>query len=91
MCSIFFLRNGSAEKLEEADNSVDLVTVGMAVHWFDLERFSIEVGRVLRPNGVLALYGYNLPRPSINGVCVADSIHSVGKLFTETYIKRVLV
>lgn len=72
------IRNGSAEKLEEADKSVDLVTVGMAVHWFDLKRFSEEVNRVLCPNGVLALYGYKLPHPAINGVCLANSIHSVG-------------
>lgn len=50
----------------------------MAAHWFDLERFSEEVDRVLCPNGVLALYGYKLPRPAINGVCLSDSIHSVG-------------
>ena len=38
--------------------SVDLVTVAQAAHWFDLPRFHAEVERVLKPGGVLALWGY---------------------------------
>ena len=41
-----------------ADHSVDLVTVAQAAHWFDLPRFYAEVARVLKPAGVLALWGY---------------------------------
>lgn len=39
-------------------HSVDLVTVAQAAHWFDLPRFYAEVTRVLKPTGVLALWGY---------------------------------
>lgn len=42
------------------DQSVDLITVAQAVHWFDLDRFYAEVRRVLRPPGVLAVWCYNL-------------------------------
>jgi SAM-dependent methyltransferase len=45
-----------ATSLETA--SVDLVTVGQALHWFDLDRFYAEVRRVLRPGGVLAAWCY---------------------------------
>lgn len=38
--------------------SVDLVTVAQAAHWFDLPRFSAEAARVLKPGGVIALWGY---------------------------------
>lgn len=38
--------------------SVDLVTVAQAAHWFDLPRFYAEVLRVLKPGGLLALWGY---------------------------------
>ncbi|MBT9567592.1 MAG: class I SAM-dependent methyltransferase [Thiobacillus sp.] len=38
--------------------SVDLVTVAQAAHWFDLPRFYAEVSRVLKPGGVVALWGY---------------------------------
>ncbi len=38
--------------------SVDLVTVAQAAHWFDLPVFHAEVKRVLRPDGVLAIWCY---------------------------------
>ncbi|KAB2621174.1 methyltransferase [Pyrus ussuriensis x Pyrus communis] len=42
------------------ENSVDLVTVAEAVHWFDLPKFYSLVKRVLRkPGGVIAVWGYN--------------------------------
>ncbi|XP_010270319.1 PREDICTED: putative methyltransferase DDB_G0268948 [Nelumbo nucifera] len=42
------------------ENSVDLVTVAQAVHWFDLPNFYSLVARLLRkPGGVLAIWGYN--------------------------------
>ena len=38
--------------------STDLITVAQAAHWFDLPRFYTEVNRVLKPGGVLAIWGY---------------------------------
>jgi len=38
--------------------SFDLVTVAQALHWFQHQRFYAEVGRVLRPGGVLAVWCY---------------------------------
>ena len=43
-----------AEHCPLADQSVDLVTVAQALHWFDLERFYAEVRRVGRAGSVLA-------------------------------------
>ena len=40
------------------DNSVDLVTVSQALHWFDHDVFYAEVRRVLKETGVFAAYGY---------------------------------
>lgn len=40
------------------DASADLVTVATAAHWFDLDAFYAEVRRVLRPRGVIAVWGY---------------------------------
>jgi len=52
-------RVGDAEDLSFlADNSVDLITVATAIHWFDVEKFCVECHRVLRPGGVLAAYCY---------------------------------
>ena len=51
-------RVAPAEASGLADHSIDLVTVAQAAHWFDLPRFYAEVSRVLKPDGVLALWGY---------------------------------
>lgn len=48
--------NESVTGLENA--SVDLVTAAQAVHWFDLEKFFGEAKRVLKPQGVIAMWGY---------------------------------
>ncbi|MDR3662910.1 MAG: class I SAM-dependent methyltransferase [Mycobacterium sp.] len=46
---------GTAEEIPLPDNSVDAVLVAQAWHWFDPERASAEVARVLRPGGRLGL------------------------------------
>ncbi len=43
--------------------SVDLVTVAQAIHWFDHDRFYAEVKRVLRPGGLFAAWGYGFHAP----------------------------
>lgn len=49
-----------AEDVSLEPQSVDLVTVATAVHWFDLEQFYQVVRRVGRPGGVLAVWTYYL-------------------------------
>ena len=49
-----------AEDCPLASQTVDLVTVAQAVHWFDRPRFYAEVRRVARPGGVLAVWSYGL-------------------------------
>jgi ubiquinone/menaquinone biosynthesis C-methylase UbiE len=43
-----------------ASDSADLVTVGQALHWFDRPAFYAEARRVLRPDGVVAVWTYGL-------------------------------
>ncbi|XP_039155179.1 putative methyltransferase DDB_G0268948 [Eucalyptus grandis] len=41
------------------ENSVDLITVAQAIHWFELPKFYSLLNRVLRkPEGVIAVWGY---------------------------------
>lgn len=47
-----------AESTPLADHSIDLITVAQAAHWFDLPRFFTEAKRVLKPDGVLAIWCY---------------------------------
>lgn len=50
-----------AEATSIADRTMDLVTVGTAVHWFDFDRFYTEIRRVAKPGGVLAVWTYHFP------------------------------
>lgn len=49
-----------AETLAAQNESLDLITVAQAIHWFDHPRFFAEVHRALKPGGVLAIWGYQL-------------------------------
>lgn len=42
------------------DKSADLVTIAQALHWLDQERFWQECRRVLKPGGVVAVWGYGI-------------------------------
>jgi ubiquinone/menaquinone biosynthesis C-methylase UbiE len=46
---------GTAEEIPLPDESVDVVTVAQAVHWFELDVALAEMHRVLRPMGGLAI------------------------------------
>ena len=78
------------------DSSIDLLTVCQAVHWFDLDTFYQEVKRVLKPNGIVALYGYFTPKvknePEINELVeelyhdfLYDYFHPNIRILDESY------
>jgi SAM-dependent methyltransferase len=46
---------GTAESVPLPDASVDAVVLGQAWHWVDPDAASVELGRILRPGGVLGL------------------------------------
>jgi SAM-dependent methyltransferase len=48
-----------AEQTDFASSSFDAVCVAQALHWFEFERFFLEVRRVLKPGGVFVAWGYN--------------------------------
>jgi len=76
------------------EGSVDLVTVASALHWFDLDAFYAEVRRVLRPTGIIAVWGYQdtTVTPVVDPVLVRYRKEVVGedwafqvRLLTEQY------
>jgi SAM-dependent methyltransferase len=50
----------SAESTAFQDHQFDLITVGQAVHWFNIPAFFNEARRVSKPGGVIAIWGYSL-------------------------------
>jgi hypothetical protein len=50
----------AAERANLASNSVDLISVAQALHWFEFEKFYVEVRRVAKSSGVLAAWCYGL-------------------------------
>jgi len=55
---------GRAEESGFSDHGIDLVTVGQALHWFNLDAFFSEARRALKPNGIIAVWGYAILRIS---------------------------
>ena len=54
-------KEGCGENIPLKNNSVDLLVVAAAVHWFDRTKFYEEAKRVLKPSGCIALIGYHNP------------------------------
>src|SRR4030042_6655079 len=54
----------SAEKTDFRKMSVDLITAAQALHWFNINDFYKEVKRVLKPEGIIAVWFYQLPQIS---------------------------
>ncbi len=71
-------RVAPAEKTGLEEASGDLITVAQALHWFDLAAFYAEAKRVLKAEGVLAVWSYNLLRidPAIDLI--------VSRFYTDT-------
>lgn len=74
-------RVATAETSGLADNAVDLITVAQALHWFDLDKFYAEAQRVLKPEGVLAVWTYGVLKinePSIDALVQNFYSHVLG-------------
>lgn len=63
-----------AEETDFPDDYFDAVTIAQALHWFELDRFSIELARVLKPNGLIVAWTYGFFRvsPEIDAVFDAE-------------------
>jgi SAM-dependent methyltransferase len=53
-------RVAAAENSGIESDTIDLIMVAQALHWFDLDHFYAEARRVLKPHGVLTASAYNL-------------------------------
>jgi len=74
-----------AEKTSFESASIDLVTVAQAVHWFDLPKFYQEVERVLKPNGILAVWAYRFLEiePAVDKAILNDLLVPIDSFWAE--------
>ncbi len=67
------------------DGTVALATAAQAIHWFDREQYFAEVTRVLRPGGVLAVWGYGdltMDNAKLEAIVNRLSKETVGRWWT---------
>ena len=67
----------AAEVVEFPPQSLDLITVAQALHWFDLPAFWRVCAQALKPGGVLAVWGYLLPATSPGVDALVHDYHDV--------------
>lgn len=53
--------DGTAENTKIPDNSVDVITVAHALHWFDIEAFKRECKRILKQDGLVIIVYNHVP------------------------------
>jgi ubiquinone/menaquinone biosynthesis C-methylase UbiE len=73
----------SAEDAPFDENSFDLITVAQAIHWFDFDKFYNKVRFTLKPDGILAVLGYNLM--TIDAQCDKIIRHLYSDILGDTY------
>jgi SAM-dependent methyltransferase len=76
-------RVASAYESGLEDSSVDAITVAQAIHWLDHDRFYEEVRRVLRPDGVIAVWGYG--DPVIDDDRIHQMVHGYNRGTIESF------
>ena len=74
-----------AEHTPFKNQSFDLITVALAIHWFDQEKFFQEVERVLKPKGILAVWGYGRleVEPEIDEVTTKSLLEPIDRFWAS--------
>jgi len=70
-------KTASAENSGLDSACADLLTVAQAFHWFDAEGFFMEAARILKPEGVLAIWLYEIT--AVDRAC--DAV--IDRLYTD--------
>lgn len=73
-------RQAPAQSSGLHSTSVDAITVAQALHWFPLQDFFKECDRVLKPDGILAVWTYGLMRTT------NESINTIVQYYYNTVV-----
>jgi ubiquinone/menaquinone biosynthesis C-methylase UbiE len=77
-----------SETLPLENESVDLITVAAALHWFNIEKFFVECQRILKPGAVLAVFSYYYPKIS-HSVKFDAKVEEVFKFLRPYFAKQI--
>ena len=74
-----------AENTKIPSQTIDLITVAQALHWFNTELFFEEAKRVLKPDGIIAVWCYKLLSitPAIDAIVNTLYYDIVGNFWPE--------
>jgi len=72
-----------AENASIPDDSVDLVTVAQAIHWFDFDKFYAKVYRVCKPGAHVAIWCYSMLK--VNKEVDAIILHLYAETLGDQY------
>ncbi len=76
--------DGTAEATTLAQSSVDLITASQAFHWFDVQKSRLELQRILRPGGWVALIWNERP---VEAVPLLDEYDALLRRYCPEYDK----
>ena len=80
-----------AEKANIEENSVDLITVAQAAHWFDLTKFYQEVRRVSNGNdGIIAIWSYGMHRINPKIDMISEKLTVGGEILGNYWPKETI-
>jgi ubiquinone/menaquinone biosynthesis C-methylase UbiE len=73
--NIFYFQS-TAEWIALRGKTINLITVSQAIHWVNFNQFYDEVKQLLKPKGIIAFWGYNLPRINAKIDNILDYLYS---------------
>ncbi len=78
-------KNEPAEKTSLANNSINLITVSQALHWFKFDEFYAEVKRVSAQGALVAVWTYSLLQvsPAIDALISNYHFNTLGPYWDE--------
>lgn len=77
-----------AENAELDNDSVDIVTVAQALHWFDFDKFYSNVKRVGKKDGIIAVWSYDMHKINPEIDKITDKLDVDGEILGSYWDKE---
>lgn len=78
----------TAENAELDNDSVDIVTVAQALHWFDFDKFYHNVRRVGKKDGIIAVWSYDMHKINPQIDRITGKLNVDGEILGDYWAKE---